>query len=201
MKVDVMVSWINFAVLIVSSLLILYFYVKSVKPAALEKKIGEIAYERCALYRKVASVFMFVVAANFLIYFFYPLPIPLPRTFPWGWRFSVIIAVLIAIPSGYLMWRGMKDAGEETMVPKKDHILYGGIYEKIRHPQAVGEMPLWWVLSFLLNSPFLVLFSFVYIPIWVLMCLAEEKDLIIRYGADYEEYKKRTGFIFPKKQK
>jgi protein-S-isoprenylcysteine O-methyltransferase Ste14 len=33
------------------------------------------------------------------------------------------------------------------------------------------------------------------------MCLAEEKDLIIRYGADYEEYKKRTGFIFPKKQK
>ena len=87
------------------------------------------------------------------------------------------------------------------MVPKKDHILYGGIYEKIRHPQAVGEMPLWWVLSFLLNSPFLVLFSFVYISIWVLMCLAEEKDLIIRYGADYEEYKKRTGFIFPKKQK
>jgi len=56
MKVDVMVSWVNFAVLIVSSLIILYFYVKSVKPAALEKKIGEIAHERCALYRKVASV-------------------------------------------------------------------------------------------------------------------------------------------------
>ena len=70
-----MVSWINFAVLIVSSLLILYYYVKSVKPAALEKKIGEIAYKKCALYRKVASVFMFVVAVNYLIYFFYPLSI------------------------------------------------------------------------------------------------------------------------------
>jgi protein-S-isoprenylcysteine O-methyltransferase Ste14 len=196
-----MVAWINFAILIVSSLLILYFYVRSVQPASLEKKIGEIAYKKCAFYRKVSSLFMFVVTGNFIIYYFYPLPVPLPQTFPWGWAVSVAIAVLIGIPSGYLMWRGMKDAGEETMVPKKEHTLYGGIYEKIRHPQAAGEMPLWWVIAFLLNSPFLVLFSFVYIPIWVIMCLAEEKDLIIRYGKAYEEYRERTGFIFPKRQK
>ena len=29
-------------------------------------------------------------------------------------------------------------------------------------------------------------------------CVAEEKDLLIRYGTVYEEYCKRTGFWIPK---
>ncbi|MBA7645814.1 hypothetical protein ES703_53573 [subsurface metagenome] len=37
-------------------------------------------------------------------------------------------------------------------------------YILYRHPQAVGELPFWWVLAFLLHSPFLVLFSLVWIP-------------------------------------
>jgi protein-S-isoprenylcysteine O-methyltransferase Ste14 len=61
---------------------------------------------------------------------------------------------------------------------------------------ALGEMPLWWVMAFLFNSPFLVLFSFIWIPVWYWRCIAEEKDLILRYGADYRE---RTGMFFPKR--
>ena len=30
------------------------------------------------------------------------------------------------------------------------------------------------------------------------MCLAEEKDLVIRYGEAYLEYKRNTGFLIPK---
>jgi protein-S-isoprenylcysteine O-methyltransferase Ste14 len=195
------VAWINFVVLALSSLLILYFYVQSVRPAALEKKIGPIAYQKCTTYRKIASFFMFVVTANYFVYRFYPLPVPVPDSFPWSWWISGLIALVIAIPSGYLMWRGMKDAGEETMTPKKEHTLYKGIYEKIRHPQAIGEMPLWWVIAFLLHSPFLVLFSFLYVPVWIIMCLAEEKDLTIRYGVSYEEYRRSTGFLIPRNPK
>jgi protein-S-isoprenylcysteine O-methyltransferase Ste14 len=73
--------------------------------------------------------------------YWFPLPLPLPRTFPWSWRVSALIAVLIAIPALYLMLRGVKDAGEETMRPKREHVMYGGIYTRIRHPQAVGEFP------------------------------------------------------------
>ncbi len=116
----------------------MYFYVKSVSPASLETKIGEAAYKKCTLYRRVASGFMMIPLANYIIYLFYPLPIPLPKTFPWGWWISVFIVILIALLSGYLFWRGMKDAGEETMTPKKEHKMYGGIYQKIRHPQGVG---------------------------------------------------------------
>ena len=193
-----MIAWINFVVLIVSAFLFLYFYVKSVSPAALGKKIGEVAYVKCTRYRLIASTFEIIAVANYIVYFFYPLPISLPRTFPWDWWISIIIAIVIAIPSGYLMWRGMKDAGEETIATKKEHTLYGGIYDKVRHPQATGEVAYWWVLAFILNSPFLAMFSVIWLPIFYLLCWAEEKDLVIRYGDAYLEYKRNTGFLIPK---
>jgi protein-S-isoprenylcysteine O-methyltransferase Ste14 len=196
-----MIPWLNFIVLIISSELFFIYYLKSVRPASLEKRIGPAAYQKCARYRLVSSVFMFVACINYVVYFFYPLPLGLPATFPWPWGLSVVIAFVIGIPCGYLLWRGMKDAGQETMTPKKEHKMYGGIYTKIRHPQAVGEMPLWWVIGFLLHSPFLVLFSFFYIPVWLIMCWVEEQDLRIRFGSSYEEYRQRTGFILPKRRR
>ncbi len=196
-----MIAWINFISMIVSALLCGYFYVKSAGPAALEKKIGEIAYRRCSHYRLIAAIFMSLAIVNYVIYYFYPLALPLPQTFPWDWWISILIGILIAIPGGYIWFRGMKDAGEETMLTKKEHTLYGGIYKKIRHPQALGEITYWWVAAFLLNSPFLALFSFIWIPIFYIMCRAEEKDLEIRYGKKYLEYKRKTGFIIPKRKK
>ena len=195
-----MIAWINLIVLIASALLMLYFYVKSVSPAALEKKIGEAAYAKCTRYRLIASAFELVAFTNYIIYFFYPLPVPLPQTFPWDWWVSIIIAIVIAIPGGYLWWRGMKDAGKETLVTKKEHALYGGIYKKIRHPQATGEGSYWWVIAFILNSPFLAIFSVIWIPIFYIFCWAEERDLVIRYGEPYLEYRRNTGFLIPKRK-
>jgi protein-S-isoprenylcysteine O-methyltransferase Ste14 len=198
MTVAAIIGWINFAVLIASALLFWFFYTRSAQPAALEKEIGEAAYRRCARYRSVAAVLMLVASANYVVYYFYPLPVGLPRTFPWPWWVSAVVAVLIALPSGYLWYRGVRDAGEETLVPKKEHALYGGIYEKIRHPQAVSELVMWWVIAFFLHSPFLALFSFVWAPIFYAVCLAEERDLVLRYGEAYNVYRQNTGFFFPK---
>jgi protein-S-isoprenylcysteine O-methyltransferase Ste14 len=134
-----------------------------------------------------------------VLYSFFPLPLPLPEAFAWPWWVSALIAACIALPSGYIFYRGVRDAGEETMIVRKEHTMYGGIYQRIRHPQAVGELPFWWVIAFLLHSPFLVLYSFAWIPVFVLMCLAEERDLVIRYGKSYEEYRQRTGFLIPRR--
>jgi len=193
-----LIPWINLGILLISTLLMFYFYMRSASPAQLEKKIGEIAYERCGRYRIIASVFELIVIGNYVVYYYYPLPIGIPRTFPWAYWISFLIAVIIAIPSGYVMLRGVLDAGEESLIPKKKHRLYGGIYKKIRHPQAMGELPLWWALAFFLNSPFLALYSIVWIPIFLAMVFAEEKDLLIRYGEKYADYRQRTGFIIPK---
>jgi protein-S-isoprenylcysteine O-methyltransferase Ste14 len=194
-----MIAWLNFAALIACSVLFSLLYVRSVSPAALEKKLGPVAYQRCAGYRAGASLLMLIASANYVIYYWFPLPLPIPRAFPWEWTMSAALAVLIAVPSLYLMYRGIKGAGEETMRPSKEHRMYGGIYQKIRHPQALGELHLWWVLALLVHSPFLALFSFVYVPVWYWWCRAEERDLLIRYGVAYREYTERVGFWLPRR--
>lgn len=192
-----MVAWLNLVLLVVAMVLTLVFYVLSVRPAALAEKIGPAAYARCARYRLVAGLMMGVETAAYVLYFFYPLPIPLPRTFPWPWWVSALIAAAITLPAGYLVVRGVKDAGEEAMIPKEEHTLYGGIYEKMRHPQA-WEAVLWFTVAFLLHSPFLVLYSVLWLPVEYVMVMSEEPDLILRYGQAYEDYRRRTPAFVPR---
>jgi protein-S-isoprenylcysteine O-methyltransferase Ste14 len=193
-----LIAWINFAVLIFATLFFLYFYFLSVGPAALERVIGTDAYRRCGQYRMVAMAFEFVTISNYVLYRFFPLSTPLPHSFPWPWWVSALLAAVIGVPTILLMIIGMKDAGEEAASPKKEHTMYGGIYTKIRHPQAAGEVFGWLWIAFLLHSPFLVAFSFVYFPIFLIMCWAEEHDLLLRYGEAYADYCRRTGAFFPK---
>lgn len=196
-----MIEWLNFIILLVLSLLLsMVLYVKSVGPAALEQKIGEGAYEKCAQYRQVSGFFLFIGMIGYVVYFFYPLPVPLPIVFPIPYILTASIAILILIPCGYLMYRGGKDAGEETATPKKEHTLYGGIYDTIRHPQMLGEVWTGLVFALLLNSPFLVLYSFVYIPFFYWAAIAEERDLVIRYGQPYIDYRNRTGMFIPRRK-
>lgn len=198
---DALIEWINIIVLIVSSMLFLIFYVQSASPARLEQMIGEKAYSKCKTYRLIASTFESVTIINYILYYFYPLPLNLPLTLPWSYLISIIAALLILIIGLYLMYLGIRDAGEETIEPKKEHTLYGGIYETVRHPQAIGESVLWFPFALFLNSPFLVIYSFIWFPILYIMCLAEERDLIIRYGQPYLDYRDRVGFLIPKRKR
>lgn len=192
-----MIAWFNLTVLVFASLFFLYYYVLSVNPAALEKVIGPQSYQKCGRYRVVAMIFEILTAVCYVVYHFFPLSTPLPPTFPWPWSVSALLAALIALPTLALMSIGMKDAGRETMVPQKEHGMYGGIYQKIRHPQAVGEVFSWLWIALLLDSPFLAVFSLVYFPIFLVMCHAEEQDLLLRFGNSYAEYMRRTGAFIP----
>jgi protein-S-isoprenylcysteine O-methyltransferase Ste14 len=177
------------------------FYIKSVYPAKLAQKIGLKAYTRCAYYRITASIFELLVIINYIFYFFYPLPIPVNQFFIWDYWISVVLGLIILPPSLYIMLKGVKDAGREALVPDKKHTLYEGIYKKIRHPQALGEAFLWWSVALFLNSPFLFVYSIVWFPLFYWFCKAEEKDLVVRYGIPYTDYKKQTGMFFPKRKK
>lgn len=194
-----MIAWLNLTLLTFSALLFLYFYVLSVSPAALEPIYGPAAYQRCGIYRVVAIGFEFMTVINYIVYFFYPVSSPLPLTFPWPWWVSICLALLIGVPALYLMIIGMKDAGEEAVRPRKEHGMYAGIYSKLRHPQAVGEVFIWMVTALLMNSPFLAVFSLLFVPIFLVMCLAEEKDLLLRFGTPYADYLRTTGAFFPKR--
>ncbi|MFX0108350.1 MAG: methyltransferase family protein, partial [Candidatus Hodarchaeota archaeon] len=170
-------------------------------PVALEAKIGEVAWIKCKNYRLIAGGFEGITVINYIVYFYFPLPLQLPRVLPWEYWITILLAILIIVPSLTLMLVGMKHAGEETLAPKKEHGMYGGIYEEVRHPQAIGESVMWFPIALILNSPFLVLYSFVWIPVMYLACIAEERDLILRFGQEYLDYRERVGFLIPKRKK
>jgi protein-S-isoprenylcysteine O-methyltransferase Ste14 len=196
-----MFAWINFTILLIASILFLLFYVRSAAPAGREKIIGPRAYQLCFYDRLVAGILEGVITANYILYYFFPLATPLPEKFPWAWWISLIIALIIGIPASILMFTGIHDAGSETMKPMKQHVMYSGIYNRVRHPQAVGEYFLFVVIAFLLHSPFLVVFSLIYIPIFLILCYAEEQDLLLRYGDAYADYCKNTGAFWPRQRK
>jgi protein-S-isoprenylcysteine O-methyltransferase Ste14 len=143
----------------------------------------------------IAIAFEVVVVINSFVYYFLPVQFPLPAKFPWPWWISFVVALVIAVPSVGLMIKGMIDAGSESVRPAKENPMYGGIYQKLRHPQALGEVFVWLVLAFALHSPFLVLFSLIYFPIFVMMCFAEEQDLLWRFGQDYADYMQQVGWF------
>lgn len=195
-----MIAWLNVVCLVAATILTALFYVKSAGPAALEQRIGPAAYARCGRYRAVSMVFMFLGMANYVVYYFYPLPLPLPKEFPWSHWISAVAGTALSLPAVYLMMRGMRDAGKEALVPQKEQTLYGGIYERVRHPQA-WEAVLWFTFALWLHSPFLVLYSFVWLAVEYLMVMAEERDLGLRFGRAYLDYRQRTPAFLPRRSK
>lgn len=174
-----MVAWINLFVLLMATFLVLYLELMSAKPAALEEKMGAVAYDRCTQYRMLASLLMGVAGISYIIYFLYPLPMPLPRTFPWSWWVSAGIAAAFTLPGAYLWWREMNVAANESHWNSSQS--YGDVYERNQHFQLASELPFWWSIAFLLHSPFLVLFSFVWAIGLGAISLVEDRDLLLRY--------------------
>lgn len=187
-----MLAWINLFVLVLSIFCYVLFYVRSVSPATLEKLMGEKAYDYCAKQRVIAIVFMVITLGSTILYTNLPVENPLPNRYPWPLWVSLVIAAVISLPALWLMGKGMLDAGSEAIRPAKENPMYGGIYEHLRHPQAMGEVLLWFAIAFICHSPFLAVLSLVQVPVFFLLCFAEEQDLLVRFGDDYAQYIQRV---------
>jgi protein-S-isoprenylcysteine O-methyltransferase Ste14 len=114
----------------------------------------------------------------------------------------MILGIIMTIPFSMIMLKALKDGGKEHGAPYKETKMHNGIYQHIRHPGALGEMPLYVILGIFLNSWFLVIWMTLFILIYTPLAIHfEEKDLIKRFGEEYIEYKKQTPALFPKPQK
>jgi protein-S-isoprenylcysteine O-methyltransferase Ste14 len=194
-----MVAWINFIIMLLFIGLFTFFYIRSVSPAKLEHKLGEKAYLHCGKLRAISIYFLVLVMLNYLVYDIFPLPIPQLISFNWPYLVSIILAVIISIPTTIMVVTGMKDAGEEAVQPNKESEMFQGIYKRIRHPQT-WEFAYFFAIALLLDNPFLLIFSIIWLPLMHLMMGAEEKDLLIRFGEDYETYMEQTGRLLPRKK-
>jgi len=192
-------TWINFAMLISSMILFTLFYSISLLPATRSKKHGEKTWNQSRNYRIVASVFELIFMACLILWYWFPIPAVDWKIFTTLWWIGLIIFLVIFIPGLIIMLKGVKDAGSETLTPSEENEMYGGIYNYVRHPQTLGEMPMFIALAFALNSWFLVIFTTVFLIIYIPLTLyLEEKDLVVRFGEDYKQYQKEVGILLPK---
>jgi protein-S-isoprenylcysteine O-methyltransferase Ste14 len=196
-----LIAWINFLILNLVTILCWWFYIRSLQPATRSKKSGKSAWKTAKRERIIASIFMGLIVISMIIWLWFPIP---ALTWPvnHNWLISIFIGVILACIFTPIMIKGVLDAGSETVEPSKTTKMYGGIYNYIRHPQAIGEMPWFIIIALFLNSLFLVIWSTTMILIVSpIVMYFEEKDLIERFGDAYREYQKRTGAFFPKLRK
>lgn len=194
-----------YILMIVCGIIGSYLYIYSSMPETLSRKKGVSAYEKCKKYRSLASL---PLCFGFLYYFCYNqemlqiefepwLPIYFPRPFMPFVSWAIALAFLV--PGLFFFLKGRKQLGIESDNPKQYHrIVDTGVYKYIRHPQLLGEICFWYFISFFWASPLLVLTTtFFWLPCYLLWCYFEEKDLVLRLGKEYIDYKKRTKFIIP----
>ncbi|MFX1277407.1 MAG: methyltransferase family protein [Promethearchaeota archaeon] len=165
------------------------------------KKRGEKVWKESEILRTISGIFEFIIVINAILWLWFPLSF-LNWRVDQNYFISFLVALIITIPCCIIMFKGIKDAGVETLKPSIETKMYGGIYKYIRHPQSLGEFPTFIALGFFVNSWFLVILFAIYIIIYIpIMIYFEEKDLIMRFGEKYKEYQNRTGAFFPKIRK
>ena len=191
------IAWVNLLSLHVSAFLFSYLTTLSVMPVTREEKVGEKAWEECARLRSISFVFAGIMVVNTILWLWFPVP-ELAWVLSPDPLFGIIVGIIIGVPCFIIMSVALRDAGKEMHAPQKGIQLHGGIYKKIRHPGAVGEMPLYVVVALFVNSLFLTLWMIVFVltftPIHIYF---EEKDLVKRFGEEYEEYRRTTPAVFP----
>ena len=196
--VDLLViAWLNLISMHLSAILFAYLTTLSVMPVTREEDRGEKAWEECAKLRSISFVFAGIMILNTILWIWFPIP-ELAWVLSPDPLFGIILGIIIAVPCLAILRVAMRDAGKEMHAPQKGIQLHGGIYKKIRHPGAVGEMPLYVVVALFVNSLFLTVWMIIFILIFTpIHIYYEERDLLKRFGDVYSEYQRITPAVFP----
>jgi protein-S-isoprenylcysteine O-methyltransferase Ste14 len=109
-------------------------------------------------------------------------------------------ALVIAIKRRKLLTpRVLAGIPELSPEGRQGELLTEGIYARIRHPRYV-ELLLW-VLGYSLFANYLALYLafLLSLPVVYLIVVLEERELRDRFGAEYDEYRRRVPRFFPRR--
>lgn len=124
-------------------------------------------------------------------------PLPLKTLF-------LVVGILLAVPGFYFMVVTNKllrsiGSGTNAFVLTK-HVVNDDVYKRTRNPMSLGFYLLAVALGFVTGSTFATLVALLgIIPSHLIFIkYFEEKELELRFGESYLEYKKNVPFLFPK---
>ena len=189
----------NLILMIIGFLGLSIFYLISLQPKKKSTTKGDKAWSQARNIRFLAFLFEILAIVAQIRWIYFPV-----QELNWEVHSNVwigrIIGLILAIPMVIIMTIGVFHAGSESLSPKEGNSLYTGIYKYIRHPQALGEFPLFIAIGFMANSWFqviiLIVYNIIFLPI---MVKVEEADLVRRYGDSYIIYQNQTGAFIPKR--
>jgi len=126
------------------------------------------------------------------------------------WRvpmpFPVALGVggpLLALGTGLLVWAfrslGLGRAlGKELFLPRSEsHLVTDGIYAYTRNPLYLSVTILFLGWFFILRLTPLALLTVLFFVHFLLVAKWEEKELRVRFGQEYDEYRKRVPLFIP----
>ena len=108
---------------------------------------------------------------------------------------------LIAI-EGYLLVRVERELGTRRLVGQAEltgtgEMFSGGLYAHVRHPRYMGMFSALLGAALLAGSSWLWIVLLLWWPFALMVIRLEEKELTARFGATYEEYRKRVPPFLP----
>lgn len=145
----------------------------------------------------IEGVYLVVAAIIYLLalpsMFWTQLPLP-------DWlRWSGFGLGIVSLP--FLIWvhHTLGKYWSPSLELKGDHALVTtGPYSRVRHPLYTAQMAYFFAFT-LVSANLLLLFSFLFITIFILTRIPkEEKTLLEQFGDEYRDYMKRTGRLLPR---
>lgn len=131
----------------------------------------------------------------------------------WNWLYFIwdptLIQPLLFIPGILAMIAGVIVAAKASKVisvstvadmrtDRKPELITGGLYAGIRHPLYLATILAFGAIALIYSFPIVFTFVISMIVYTLIGAYFEERKLILHYGEEYLEYKKRAGFILPK---
>lgn len=192
-----MISFISIILIIIGTLFFSILYMISVQPATLSLRIGNKAYKICGYIRLLSIFFEILVIYGYILFIFgkeYNYSITAQNDS----LIRIIGSIFTLITLGWMFY-GVYAAGNEASMPRQETRLYTGIYYYMRHPQTLGEMLSWFGISMILNSLTLLVYSIIWIPLFISYTIIEDNDLAVRFGDEYIEYTKKVKLFWKRK--
>jgi protein-S-isoprenylcysteine O-methyltransferase Ste14 len=121
--------------------------------------------------------------------------IPLPRDI--SYFFLLVIGAFVTATVLNLAIQGL---GAPFAVALSKKIADGWLYSRTRNPMALGCLLFAVVLGFRLQSLHVVLWAAAWLsPAWlILVRVYEERELELRFGEPYRDYRRQTPFLWPR---
>jgi protein-S-isoprenylcysteine O-methyltransferase Ste14 len=197
-----------FFICVLGAIAMVPIHFRSVEHLKLHKRYGKTQGDR------IGGILGFISGWGFFLFWIGVWISPQPRfILPIAPNLSVAVPVVsrsvpllhLLVCLGFLIpgaWFGVNGVRETTLKVAETHrterIVTQGVYSIVRHPQYLGGLLAHMGVSFLVSAAYSLLSSPLMILLILLISWKEEKELIIEFHEEYDDYKKNVPMLLPR---